>query len=585
MSNSSNSVDSDDGELAVLEPCGQCGKMVPSQNMMIHQLTACSSNRSSSSSSSRSATTNTRTTGTTVTATSVDTAVDLTEDDDDDDNDDHDDDTDSNDSNPKRRISGGPNNNTSNNNMDMDMDTVEVVDLVDSPPRSRRKTSATSAAGGSSSSAVAAAATTTTTDLTLDDSDDDDDNETKNTNPNEWACPKCTLLNSLEQTCCEACNYNNPNYVRPPDSTRTEQLVVGGGFGTTTTTSTSTFGGYQQQRQQQAQYPDPSSSPMTLSASAGAGALLGGLIGAAGNYVQGRSLTDGLVDGAMTGAIGGAIFHNATSSPGEDEQQNRQRRRQQQQQPSQRNTMNTVTHTSNSTSTASGSRYPHHRGSVADARASSAMGMAAYPSTNTSSSSSSSRSSRQQPRNSYRSVQTINPDGSVTTTTTGGGRSTRSTSMTSGNFQDPMVQLLLHQQLAESTGLMGSGRRGSSIRFGVGPTGFGPFMGGIAAAGAGANIDGMSYEQLLARFGDGSENRGADDSSINRLPVKKLEDPQKELPEDARQCMICLEDFEKGETRMTLPCLHGFHSQCCTKWLRQNGTCPICKSNVDMSDA
>lgn len=150
-----------------------------------------------------------------------------------------------------------------------------------------------------------------------------------------------------------------------------------------------------------------------------------------------------------------------------------------------------------------------------------------------------------------------------------------------------MVQLLLHQQLSESAGLMGGGRRGSSIRFGVGPAGLEAFMGGIAAAdGGGPNIDAMSYEQLLARFGDGSENRqGAEDSTINRLPVKKLEDPHKELPEDARQCMICLEDFEKGETRMTLPCLHGFHSQCCTKWLRQNGTCPICKSKVDMTDS
>jgi len=94
------------------------------------------------------------------------------------------------------------------------------------------------------------------------------------------------------------------------------------------------------------------------------------------------------------------------------------------------------------------------------------------------------------------------------------------------------------------------------------------------------SIDNMSYEQLLERFGDGSENRGASSGAISSLPVSKVGDPQSELPEDKRQCSICLEDFESGDDRTSLPCLHGFHTECVNRWLKSNGICPVCKTSV-----
>ncbi|OEU15048.1 hypothetical protein FRACYDRAFT_186797 [Fragilariopsis cylindrus CCMP1102] len=97
----------------------------------------------------------------------------------------------------------------------------------------------------------------------------------------------------------------------------------------------------------------------------------------------------------------------------------------------------------------------------------------------------------------------------------------------------------------------------------------------------------MNYEQLLNAFGDGTENLGADEGDIRQLPTHILkDDPLKgpsALPEDARQCLICLEDFAKGERRSILPCLHGFHTNCSTKWLRTNGSCPICKHRISQS--
>ena len=38
----------------------------------------------------------------------------------------------------------------------------------------------------------------------------------------------------------------------------------------------------------------------------------------------------------------------------------------------------------------------------------------------------------------------------------------------------------------------------------------------------GGDIDNMSYEQILEMFGDGSENRGADEGTIRRLPTSTL---------------------------------------------------------------
>lgn len=94
--------------------------------------------------------------------------------------------------------------------------------------------------------------------------------------------------------------------------------------------------------------------------------------------------------------------------------------------------------------------------------------------------------------------------------------------------------------------------------------------------------DNMSYDQLLEVYGDGSENirRGASSTTISSLPSIKIVDLERQLPEDKRQCSICLEDFRKGDDRTSLPCLHGFHSGCVNRWLSSNGSCPVCKTSV-----
>jgi len=95
------------------------------------------------------------------------------------------------------------------------------------------------------------------------------------------------------------------------------------------------------------------------------------------------------------------------------------------------------------------------------------------------------------------------------------------------------------------------------------------------------NPDGMTYEQILQTFGDGTENMGANEEDIQALPTSVIKELNKELPEgDARQCCICLDEFENGDTRKTLPCLHGFHEACIDRALRNRNCCPICNISI-----
>ena len=93
------------------------------------------------------------------------------------------------------------------------------------------------------------------------------------------------------------------------------------------------------------------------------------------------------------------------------------------------------------------------------------------------------------------------------------------------------------------------------------------------------NVDGMNYEQLLERFGDGTENRGANESDIRSMPTSTITNASS-LPNDHSDCMVCLESFKVGDERKTLPCLHGFHSACVDKWLRTSASCPVCKHSI-----
>lgn len=113
-----------------------------------------------------------------------------------------------------------------------------------------------------------------------------------------------------------------------------------------------------------------------------------------------------------------------------------------------------------------------------------------------------------------------------------------------------------------------------------------PYAAGQTRGGAhSTNIDGMSYEQLLRAFGNGSDNiRPASRRAISSLPTSQVQETKSSTDNSCHaRCSICLENFNKGDSRKTLPCLHGHHPNCIDTWLRQNGSCPICKHNVQQN--
>ncbi|KAL2898910.1 E3 ubiquitin-protein ligase SDIR1 [Bienertia sinuspersici] len=128
------------------------------------------------------------------------------------------------------------------------------------------------------------------------------------------------------------------------------------------------------------------------------------------------------------------------------------------------------------------------------------------------------------------------------------------------------------------------------------------------------------YETLRALDADNVSNTSSmSEEEINALPVHKYkvtgpqsEDLQSgqsqeasasstnlEHKQDANNakgseedltCTICLEQVNRGELLRTLPCLHQFHANCIDPWLRQQGSCPVCKLRIgsemqDVSDS
>lgn len=81
------------------------------------------------------------------------------------------------------------------------------------------------------------------------------------------------------------------------------------------------------------------------------------------------------------------------------------------------------------------------------------------------------------------------------------------------------------------------------------------------------SIDGTS--QQLASSSSGSPTEKKQDNSKADGSLKNSDD---ELT-----CSVCLEQVVAGELIRSLPCLHQFHANCIDPWLRQQGTCPVCK--------
>jgi hypothetical protein len=54
------------------------------------------------------------------------------------------------------------------------------------------------------------------------------------------------------------------------------------------------------------------------------------------------------------------------------------------------------------------------------------------------------------------------------------------------------------------------------------------------------------------------------------------------MGEGEGKCVVCVEEFGKGEEVAVLPCEHLFHGECVRTWLGLHGTCPVCRASVEV---
>ncbi|KAJ0705104.1 putative transcription factor C2H2 family [Helianthus annuus] len=118
-------------------------------------------------------------------------------------------------------------------------------------------------------------------------------------------------------------------------------------------------------------------------------------------------------------------------------------------------------------------------------------------------------------------------------------------------------------------------------------------------------FDDLDYETLRALDTDNAPTANSmSEEDVNSLPIhkykvansksgsslveqgsssatpEKVENGGGKTSEDELTCSVCLEQVNVGELVRSLPCLHQFHASCIDPWLRQQGTCPVCKFRV-----
>ncbi|KAJ1698997.1 hypothetical protein LUZ63_007509 [Rhynchospora breviuscula] len=93
------------------------------------------------------------------------------------------------------------------------------------------------------------------------------------------------------------------------------------------------------------------------------------------------------------------------------------------------------------------------------------------------------------------------------------------------------------------------------------------------------DIDDMSYEELL----DLEERIGYVSTGLpgDRI-LKCLKETTYRTCNESQgdSCVICMEEYEKGDKVGTLNCAHNFHTTCIKKWLERKNICPVCKSEA-----
>lgn len=102
--------------------------------------------------------------------------------------------------------------------------------------------------------------------------------------------------------------------------------------------------------------------------------------------------------------------------------------------------------------------------------------------------------------------------------------------------------------------------------------------------------NGDAYEfmlQLGERIGDVKSERWAQvaQQKIDELLTVEYNPEKirskKDLNDCDVKCLVCQEEYCKGETMRQLPCGHCFHKECVDQWLLSKDFCPYCRTTLD----
>ena len=69
---------------------------------------------------------------------------------------------------------------------------------------------------------------------------------------------------------------------------------------------------------------------------------------------------------------------------------------------------------------------------------------------------------------------------------------------------------------------------------------------------------------------------------VQSLPDNKFhkqEQEGKKNDEDGK-CLVCMTEYEEGESIKTLPCFHKYHTECIQDWFKRQNFCPICRHEI-----
>jgi len=102
--------------------------------------------------------------------------------------------------------------------------------------------------------------------------------------------------------------------------------------------------------------------------------------------------------------------------------------------------------------------------------------------------------------------------------------------------------------------------------------------------------NGDSYEFMLRlgeRIGDVKSERWAHvaQQKIDSLNVVEYDPEKIERKKDINdcdvKCLVCQEDYCKGDHLRQLPCGHCFHKECVDQWLLSKDFCPYCRTTLE----